>query len=89
MIESEKKNSVNIYPNPLNNSVLKIDYKNLKNSTFENIQLKNLNGSIIKNFPTGKNKTEQLVLENVAAGTYLLYFEGNKESFSTKLVITN
>ena len=89
MFESEKRNSINIYPNPLNNSVLKIDYKNLKNSIFERIELKNLNGSTLKNFPTGNNKTEQLVLENVAAGTYLLYFEGNKESFSTKLVITN
>lgn len=89
MIESGKKNSVIIYPNPLNNSVLKIDYKNINNSTFEHIQLKNLNGSTIKNFTTGSNKTDQLVLENVAAGTYFLYFEGNNESFSTKLVITN
>lgn len=88
MIESGEKNSVLIYPNPLKNNILRIDYSNVKNSNFEQIQLKNLNGCTIKNFPAGNNITDELVLENIASGTYFLHFNGNDESYSTKLVIT-
>jgi hypothetical protein len=89
MIEIESNKSILIYPNPLTSNVLNIDYRNIENSGFEQIQLKNMMGCTVKNIQTNNEIPEQLVLDNIAAGTYFLFFKGVNKSYSTKLVLIN
>ena len=89
MIDLDSNQSILIYPNPLASGVLNIDYRNIDIYEFEQIQLKNIIGCTVKNFPTNNKMPEQLVLDNIDAGTYLLYLRSHENSYSAKIVITN
>ena len=88
-IELDGKSSITIFPNPLFSNILNIDYRNIENTTIEQIQLKNVNGSTVKIIEVKELLPEQLVLDDVAAGTYFLYFKSPVKSYATKIVIAN
>ena len=88
MIELRNESSIIIFPNPLFTSILNIGYRNIENITIEQIQLKNINGGTVKTFEI-KELPEQLVLDDVASGTYFLYFKSPEKSYNTKIVIAN
>ena len=88
-IEINNKSAIKIFPNPLFSNILNIDYKNIESKAIQRIQLKNINGSTIKNIEVDDSLPEQLVFDDVATGTYFLHFSGNKENYSTKIVIAN
>ena len=85
----DKKSSITIFPNPLHSSVLNVEYTNIDDKTIRQIQLKNINGSTVKNIEVNDFLPGQLVFDNIAAGTYFLQFRGNKENYSTKIVIAD
>lgn len=89
LIKADDGFSILIYPNPLTKSVLNIEYENVENNVFDLIQLKNTSGSALKSFQVKEELPEQLVFDDIAAGTYFLHFEGLKKNFSTKIVIAN
>ena len=88
-IEINSESTINIFPNPLFSNILNIGYMNIESKAIQRIQLKNINGSTIKNIEVDDSLPEQLVFDDVAAGTYFLHFSGNKENYSTKIVIAN
>ena len=86
-IEINNESAIHVFPNPLFSNILNIHYGNIDSKTIQQIQLKNINGSTIKNIEVDGFLPEQLVIEDIAAGTYFLHFRGNSEYFSTKIVI--
>lgn len=89
MIELDASQSILLYPNPLTSNVLNIDYRNIENEGFEQIQLKNIVGRTVKNIQIDDVLPGQLVLDGIASGTYFLCFRNEQKSYTSKLLITN
>lgn len=87
--ELELKQSIVVYPNPLTSKVLNVDYRNMENENFIQIQLKNIFGQTVKDIPVNENMPCQLILEDIAPGTYFVYFKSEAKSYARKLVIRN
>ena len=88
-IEINNESAIHIFPNPMFSNTLNINYLNIESKAIQQIQLKNINGSTIKNIEVGDFLPEQLVIDDVAAGTYFLHFKGAAVNYSTRLVISN
>ncbi len=88
-IEINNESAIHIYPNPMFSNTLNINYQNIESKAIQQIQLKNINGSTIKNIEVDDFLPEQLVIDDVAAGTYFLHFKGAAVNYSTRLVISN
>ncbi len=89
MIDQEASPSILLYPNPLTSNVLNIDYRNIEHEGFEQIQLKNIVGRMVKNIQIDDVLPGQLVLDGIASGTYFLYLRSDVKSYTSKLVIMN
>lgn len=88
-IEINNESAIHIFPNPMFSNTLNINYQNIESKAIQQIQLKNINGSTIKNIEVSDFLPEQLVIDDVAAGTYFLHFKGAAVNYSTRLVISN
>ena len=88
-IEINNESAIHIFPNPMFSNTLNINYQNIESKAIQQIQLKNINGSTIKNIEVDDFLPEQLVIDDVAAGTYFLHFKGAAVNYSTRLVISN
>jgi len=88
-IEINNESAIHIFPNPMFSNTLNINYQNIESKAIQQIQLKNINGSTIKNIEVSDFLPEQLVIDDVAAGTYFLHFKGVAVNYSTRLVISN
>jgi Cellulase (glycosyl hydrolase family 5)/Secretion system C-terminal sorting domain len=88
-IQPGTKPALLIYPNPLINNILNIDYTGVQGDNLKQIELKNISGCTIKNIPVTDDIPRQLVLEKMTPGTYFLFFKGATQNFTTKLIITN
>jgi mannan endo-1,4-beta-mannosidase len=85
----ETKPTILIYPNPLTNSILNIDYAGLQSAELKQIELKNISGCTIKNILVTDEIPRQLVFEKIIPGTYFLYFRGLSQNYTTRLIIAN
>jgi hypothetical protein len=72
-----------VYPNPANN-VLNINSKNT--SVFEQVQLTDVNGRIVKSEKTSGVITYQMNIADLNAGVYFLKVTSNQGSSSTKII---
>ena len=83
-VETLRKSSFNVYPNPSNGSVT-ISSPNFE---FNKIEVLNLNGQKVveRNFETSVYRTSQLNL-NLNSGVYILNLRHGNQKKSTKLII--
>ncbi len=86
-IEINNESVIHIFPNPMFSNTLNINYQNVESKAIQQIQLKNINNSTIKNIEVDDFLPEQLVIDDVAAGTYFLNFKGTAINYSTRLLI--
>ena len=87
--EMDLQKTILIYPNPLNSNVLNIEYENIKSEDYQDIQVINIYGQIVKSIQLDGKLPCQLNLEGIAPGTYFLTFISDVNSYTSKLVITN
>ncbi len=88
-IELNQESAIKIFPNPMFSNVLNVEYQNIESNSIRQVQLKNIFGSTVKNIEVNHILPEQLVFDQVAAGTYFLHFKGDAVNYSTRLVIAN
>jgi hypothetical protein len=89
MIDLEASPSIWVFPNPLTSKVLNIDFRSVERQKIKQIQLKNILGTTIRDFHVESALSGQLVLDGIAPGTYFLCFRNERESYTSKLMITN
>jgi hypothetical protein len=87
--ETELKQSILLYPNPLTSNALNVECRNLEREGFTRIEIKNIFGQTVENIQTNGNLPTQLILNRMASGTYFLSFKSNEKSYVSKLVIRN
>lgn len=86
--EKELGNRITFYPNPLNSGVLTINYAEANWKDYQLIQVCNMLGQPIRSYKMKEQMPGQLILEDIAPGSYFLHFTGKGKSFTSKLLIT-
>lgn len=82
--ENDLNNSIlSVYPNP-NTGILFIDVRELEGVS---VRISNLMGQIVKNETVLSQSLNQLNVENLQNGMYLLLFEKDGQSYSHKFII--
>lgn len=88
MQEKELRDPITFYPNPLNSSVLTINYGGIDRKDYRLIQVCNMWGQIVKSYEVMDQMPGQLVMDGMVPGSYVLHFSGEGKSVARKLIIS-